>query len=209
MHPMRLLQMDSVRPGEELAVFQGMPEHRVRQVPFLFGRRPADHRSVVDGRALDGDRARSRTPSSCATCAGPCDVACKMCRYDMEPLLAMRELRAKLVEDGDLPAAYQPMLESLRKNYNMMGEPHEQARRLGEGTRASRISTNDDGQVRLPRRLPLFLRRRAGRSGPIAVKILQEGGRRFRHHGRGRKLLRRTAPSAWAIDERAAIRAPT
>ena len=55
-HPLRLLQMDSARPDEELAVFQGLPEHRVRKVPFLFGRRPAGHRAVADGRPLNGDR---------------------------------------------------------------------------------------------------------------------------------------------------------
>ena len=55
-HPLRLLQMDSVRPGEELAVFQGLPQHRVRQVSFLFGRRPIGDGAVVDGRPVHGHR---------------------------------------------------------------------------------------------------------------------------------------------------------
>jgi Fe-S oxidoreductase len=33
---------------------------------------------------------------------GLCDVSCKICRYDLEPVEAMRELRFKLVEDGQL-----------------------------------------------------------------------------------------------------------
>lgn len=33
---------------------------------------------------------------------GSCDVADKICKYNMEPLEAMRELRFKLVEDGQL-----------------------------------------------------------------------------------------------------------
>ena len=33
---------------------------------------------------------------------GLCDVSDKVCRFDMEPLEAMRELRMKLVEDGQL-----------------------------------------------------------------------------------------------------------
>ena len=34
----------------------------------------------------------------CQTC-GSCDVACKICRYNLEPLETILELRAKLVED--------------------------------------------------------------------------------------------------------------
>ena len=79
--------------------------------------------SLMDGRSTVTDKVKDSV-FMCNMC-GSCDVACKMCRYDMEPLLAMHELRAKLVEDGDLPEAYQPMLESLRKDYNTMGEPHE------------------------------------------------------------------------------------
>ena len=56
MQPVRVLQMDAARLDEELAVFQGMSERRIWQIPFLFGRRPFDNRAVVDGRALDGDR---------------------------------------------------------------------------------------------------------------------------------------------------------
>ena len=79
--------------------------------------------SLMDGRSTVTDKVKDSV-FMCNMC-GSCDVACKVCRYDMEPLLAMHALRAKLVEDGDLPEAYQPMLESLRKDYNTMGEPHE------------------------------------------------------------------------------------
>ena len=144
--------------------------------------------SLMDGRSTVTDKVKDSV-FMCNMC-GSCDVACKMCRYDMEPLLAMHELRAKLVEDGDLPEAYQPMLELLRKDYNTMGEPHERARRLGEGSRRQG-SHQDHGEIRLPCRLPLFVRRRAERSRPHCGRDPEEGGPRFRHHGRRRELLRR------------------
>jgi Fe-S oxidoreductase len=77
--------------------------------------------SLMDERSTVTDAVK-RSVFMCNMC-GSCDVACKMCRYDMEPLLAMRELRAKLVEDGHLPPNAEPILESLRNELNMMGEP--------------------------------------------------------------------------------------
>ena len=77
--------------------------------------------SLMDGRSTVTDKVRDSV-FMCLMC-GSCDVTCKMCRYDMEPLLAMHELRAKLVGDGHLPKQLEPMLESLRKDFNTMGEP--------------------------------------------------------------------------------------
>jgi Fe-S oxidoreductase len=56
----------------------------------------------------------------CQMC-GACDVACKVCRYDMEPLEAMREMRIKLVEDGRLLPAHKALIENLKKENTMMG----------------------------------------------------------------------------------------
>ena len=49
----------------------------------------------------------------CQLC-GNCDVACKMCRYDMEPILALREFRAHLVEMDRVPESYRPLIERTR-----------------------------------------------------------------------------------------------
>jgi Fe-S oxidoreductase len=56
---------------------------------------------------------------NCQLC-GSCDVACKICRYDMEPLEAMRELRAKLVEDGQLLPQHMLLIDNLRKEDTMI-----------------------------------------------------------------------------------------
>jgi heterodisulfide reductase subunit D len=44
--------------------------------------------SLMDGRSTVTEAVK-RSVFTCNMC-GSCDVACKMCRYDMEPLLAMR-----------------------------------------------------------------------------------------------------------------------
>lgn len=54
----------------------------------------------------------------CQVC-GSCDVSCKTCRY-LEPLEAMLEMRARLVGDGQMLPEHMAVIESLRKEDNMM-----------------------------------------------------------------------------------------
>jgi len=54
----------------------------------------------------------------CDTCGG-CDVSCKRVR-DMEPLRVMLEMRAKLVENGQMHPAHMAVIDGLRKEDNMM-----------------------------------------------------------------------------------------
>ena len=61
----------------------------------------------------------------CNLC-GSCDVTCKMCRYDMEPILAMRELRAHLVKKGHTLPQIEEVMKGLRKNANMVGKPRKE-----------------------------------------------------------------------------------
>jgi Fe-S oxidoreductase len=57
----------------------------------------------------------------CQMC-GACDVACKICRYDMEPLETLRELRFRLVEDGQLLPVHMYLMENLKKEGTMIPE---------------------------------------------------------------------------------------
>ena len=57
----------------------------------------------------------------CVTC-GACDVADKICRYNLEPLEMMHELRFRLVEDGQILPQHMHYIEHLRKQDNMMLE---------------------------------------------------------------------------------------
>ncbi len=58
----------------------------------------------------------------CVTC-GSCDVSDKICRYNLEPLEMMHELRFKLVEDGQILPEHMLYIDHLRKEDNMMLKP--------------------------------------------------------------------------------------
>jgi Fe-S oxidoreductase len=58
----------------------------------------------------------------CQACGG-CDVSCKICRYNLEPLDMIRELRARLVSDGQTLPQHQPYIKGLRHSDNMMLKP--------------------------------------------------------------------------------------
>ncbi len=60
----------------------------------------------------------------CQTC-GSCDVACKVCRYNLEPLEMILELRARLVRDGQAPPQYEPYIKGLRESGNLLLQPRE------------------------------------------------------------------------------------
>lgn len=77
--------------------------------------------SLMEGRSTVTEAVKDSV-FKCTLC-GQCDVSCKICRYDMEPLAAMRELRATLVEQGHTLPQLAPVLDSLRKDFNMLGQP--------------------------------------------------------------------------------------
>lgn len=56
--------------------------------------------------------------NSCLTC-GACDVSCKVCRYDLEPLEHNLELKKRAVEEGNVLPQILPAVASL-KNENTM-----------------------------------------------------------------------------------------
>jgi Fe-S oxidoreductase len=68
--------------------------------------------SLMDGRSEVTDQVVD-VAFKCQLC-GNCDVACKLCRYDMEPILALREFRAHLVEMDRVPESYRPLIERTR-----------------------------------------------------------------------------------------------
>ncbi len=82
----------------------------------------------------------------CQTC-GSCDIACKVCRYNLEPLETILELRAKLVEDGQLLPAHLPIIESLSQEYNMVQGPHAERGKWAEGLSVKNISEGQEAEV--------------------------------------------------------------
>lgn len=70
---------------------------------------------------------------TCLAC-GACDVSCKVCRYNLEPLEMVRELKFRLVEDGQGLPAHQAIIESLKTQGNTMQQP-----RAGRGAWADSL----------------------------------------------------------------------
>jgi Fe-S oxidoreductase len=93
--------------------------------------------SLMDGRSTVTDKVKDSV--FCCTLCGQCDVSCKICRYNMEPLAAMHELRFRLVEEGHSPAQHAPVLDGLRKDFNMLGQPKDKRGDWAEGMKIKRL----------------------------------------------------------------------
>jgi Fe-S oxidoreductase len=78
-------------------------------------------RSLIKGQSGYSDTVRDIV-YTCLTC-GSCDVSCKVCRYNLEPLEMVRELKFRLVEDGQRLDEHQALVDSLNKEGNTMGSP--------------------------------------------------------------------------------------
>ena len=92
----------------------------------------------------------------CQLC-GNCDVTCKVCRYDMEPLAAIKEFRRVLNEQGKVPAAYPKLIANLRDAGNFGGRPQAERADWAEGLGLKDLAAGDHGRGPVPRRLPLLL----------------------------------------------------
>jgi len=77
--------------------------------------------SLMDGRSTVTEKVKESV-FECNLC-GQCDVSCKICRYDMEPLEAMRELRATLVKEGHTLPQFDSVIDGMRTEFNMVGKP--------------------------------------------------------------------------------------
>ena len=56
---------------------------------------------------------------SCTAC-GLCDITCKVCRYNLEPLDHNLELKARAVQEGKVLPQQLPIMESLKKEKTML-----------------------------------------------------------------------------------------
>lgn len=72
---------------------------------------------------LDGDVGFTDTVvdviHNCTTC-GLCDVTCKVCRYNLEPLEHNLELKARAVKEGKILPQQQPIIKSLKQEKTML-----------------------------------------------------------------------------------------
>ena len=106
---------------------------------------------------------------------GACDIACKVCRYHMEPLEAMRELRFNLVEEGQLLPQHIPVIDNLRKEDNMMMEPKAGRGRWSEGLEVKDLTT-ESAEVVFHGGCRLGFDEELAKVARTAVTILKNGG---------------------------------
>ena len=77
---------------------------------------------------------------------GACDVSDKVCRYNIRGLEVMREMRFKLVEDGQTLPQHKPYIDSLHKEQNMMIEPRAMRDKWADGLDVKNL-TKEKGAV--------------------------------------------------------------
>jgi Fe-S oxidoreductase len=80
----------------------------------------------------------------CDTC-GSCDTSCKRVN-DAEPLRLMLDMRAKLVEDGQLLPQHMLLIDNLRKEDNMMMKPKDERGKWAEGLDVKNLA-NEKAEV--------------------------------------------------------------
>jgi Fe-S oxidoreductase len=94
--------------------------------------------SLLEGRIAVTDAVKDSV-FKCQLC-GNCDVTCKICRYDMEPLAAMHELRFKLVEDGKTMPQNDKVIEGFRLLNNMLKKPKDKRGDWAKGLKIKDLS---------------------------------------------------------------------
>jgi Fe-S oxidoreductase len=102
-------------------------------------------RSLIKGQSEYSDTVQ-RIAFTCMTC-GSCDVSCKVCRYNLEPLEMVRELKFKLVEDGQGLDAHRAIIESLNKEQNTMQQPKAQRGEWASDLDIPRLSSSEKAEV--------------------------------------------------------------
>jgi Fe-S oxidoreductase len=106
---------------------------------------------------------------------GLCDVSCKVCRYNMEPLEILRELRFKLVEDGQLLPRHAPLIESLRNENNLVAKPKAERAGWADGLEL-RDLTKDKAEVVFHAGCSLSFDKELLNVARTAVTILKNAG---------------------------------
>jgi Fe-S oxidoreductase len=77
--------------------------------------------SLLNGQSTYSDKVLD-VVYKCTTC-GSCDVSDKICRYNLEPLEMIQELKFHAVENGQILPQHTAIIEHLRKENNMMDSP--------------------------------------------------------------------------------------
>ena len=124
---------------QELAVRQELPLHHplTTSTPTPAAGKMLMGLSMVKGRSeLNDDIAE--IIYKCQLC-GSCDMACKVYRDDIDLTEVLLELRTTCVEQGKLLPEHIMIIDALKKENNILGEPKEKRGDWAEGLKVKNI----------------------------------------------------------------------
>ncbi len=110
----------------------------------------------------------------CQMC-GNCDVTCKICRYDMEPLAAMHELRFTMVKGGHTIHEHDQVIEGYRKLNNMLKKPKDKKGDWADGLKIKDL-TKETAEVVFHAGCQYSYDSELQKVARISVEILQNAG---------------------------------
>ena len=146
---------------------------------YLFDAYSCQGRMDVSLALIDGTLKYEDSPAlldifyKCNMCGG-CDAMCKRVQ-DMEPLRVIQEMRAKLVEDGQLLPLHIPVMDNLRKEDNMMMKPKAERGKWAEGLKVKDL-TKEKAEVVFHAGCNLSFDEGLWKVARTAVTLLQNAG---------------------------------
>lgn len=88
--------------------------------------------ALVEGRLEEYSEYMKQIVFECTLC-GACQVACRTYNFNLNPIEVMHELRAHFVEQGELVPEHMMMIEGLKREDNVFGEPKADRGKWAEG----------------------------------------------------------------------------
>lgn len=130
-------------------------------------------RSLIKGHSGYSDTVRDIV-YTCLTC-GSCDVSCKVCRYNLEPLEMVRELKFRSVEDGQCLDEHLAIIESLNKVGNSLGYPRSERGAWADDLDLPRLSS-EKAELLFHAGCRASFDKNQQKSARAAVTLLQKAG---------------------------------
>ena len=130
-------------------------------------------RSLINGQSGYSETVRDIV-YTCLTC-GSCDVSCKVCRYNLEPLEMVRELKFRLVEDGQRLDEHQAIVDSLNQEGNTMGSPRSERGKWAEDLDLPHLPS-EKAEVLFHAGCRFSFDKKLQQSARDAVQLLQKAG---------------------------------
>ncbi len=88
--------------------------------------------SIVEGRLKEYTEKMKEVVFECTMC-GACQIQCRTYNYNLNPIEVMQELRQHFVEQGEFIPEHMMMIEDLKREDNVFGEPKKDRGNWAEG----------------------------------------------------------------------------